>query len=129
MDFTEINSRGEAGSVIERIDRQNSCFRTAKTTIIKFGLRASFVELESTKSTLNECPPRPHYAHVAARMKYLSYLCGPQRKKVECPCRKRFNYSHIHNGFHRSHSVIFQLDEFLWHYFVAYPPRAVFKTF
>ncbi|GFW82470.1 hypothetical protein TNCV_3819481 [Trichonephila clavipes] len=37
-----------------RIDRQNSRFRTAKTTIIKFGLHASFVELESAKSALNE---------------------------------------------------------------------------
>ncbi|GFX46786.1 putative DD41D transposase [Trichonephila clavipes] len=54
MDFTEINSRGGVGRVIGRIDRQNSRFRTAKTTIIKFGLHASFVELESAKSALNE---------------------------------------------------------------------------
>ncbi|GFV47031.1 hypothetical protein TNCV_2699251 [Trichonephila clavipes] len=36
------------------MDRQNSRFRTAKTTIIKFGLHASVVELESAKSALNE---------------------------------------------------------------------------
>ncbi|GFX63748.1 hypothetical protein TNCV_215481 [Trichonephila clavipes] len=36
------------------MDRQNSRFRTAKATIIKFGLHASFVELESAKRTLNE---------------------------------------------------------------------------
>ncbi|GFU64466.1 endothelin-converting enzyme 1 [Trichonephila clavipes] len=34
--------------------KQNSRFRTAKTTIIKFGLHASFVELDSAKSALNE---------------------------------------------------------------------------
>ncbi|GFX61828.1 uncharacterized protein TNCV_1383261 [Trichonephila clavipes] len=54
MDFTEINSRGKRGKLSGRIDRQISGFRTAKTTIIKFGLRASFVELESAKSALNE---------------------------------------------------------------------------
>ncbi|GFW34445.1 hypothetical protein TNCV_500631 [Trichonephila clavipes] len=54
MDFTEINSRGKRGELLERIDRQNSRFRAAKTTIIKFGLHASFVELESAKSALNE---------------------------------------------------------------------------
>ncbi|GFV58506.1 hypothetical protein TNCV_1055101 [Trichonephila clavipes] len=54
MDFTEINSMGEAGRVIGRIGRQNSRFRTAKTSIIKFGLHAFFVELESAKSALNE---------------------------------------------------------------------------
>ncbi|GFW47481.1 uncharacterized protein TNCV_2437001 [Trichonephila clavipes] len=54
MDFTEINSRGKRGELLGRIDRQNSRFRTAKTTIIKFGLHASFVELESAKSPLNE---------------------------------------------------------------------------
>ncbi|GFU84852.1 hypothetical protein TNCV_2127931 [Trichonephila clavipes] len=54
MDFTEINSRGKRGELLERIDRQNSRFRTAKTAIIKFGLHASFVELESVKSALNE---------------------------------------------------------------------------
>ncbi|GFU51814.1 transposable element Tc3 transposase [Trichonephila clavipes] len=54
MDFTEINSRGKRGELLGRIDRQNSRFRTAKTTIIKFGLHASFVELESAKSALNE---------------------------------------------------------------------------
>ncbi|GFY02300.1 transposon Tf2-9 polyprotein [Trichonephila clavipes] len=54
MDFTEINSRGKRGELLGRIDRQNSSFRTAKTTIIKFGLHASFVELESAKSALNE---------------------------------------------------------------------------
>ncbi|GFT99590.1 HTH_Tnp_Tc3_2 domain-containing protein [Trichonephila clavipes] len=51
----------EAGRVIGRIGRQNFRFRTAKTTIIKFGLHASFVELESAKSALNETyrpPPR-----------------------------------------------------------------------
>ncbi|GFX94214.1 hypothetical protein TNCV_4292591 [Trichonephila clavipes] len=51
MDFTEINSRWKRGELLGRIDRQNSRFRT---TIIKFGLHASFVELESTKSALNE---------------------------------------------------------------------------
>ncbi|GFT64802.1 hypothetical protein TNCV_2256501 [Trichonephila clavipes] len=35
MDFTEINSRGKRGELWERIDRQNSRFRTAKTTVIK----------------------------------------------------------------------------------------------
>ncbi|GFX76665.1 uncharacterized protein TNCV_663741 [Trichonephila clavipes] len=54
MDFTEINSRGKRGELLGRIDRQNSRFRTAKTTIIKFGLHASFVELESAKSALND---------------------------------------------------------------------------
>ncbi|GFX23338.1 hypothetical protein TNCV_4936531 [Trichonephila clavipes] len=54
MDFTEINSMEKRGELLERIDRQNSRFRTAKTTIIKFGLHASFVELESAKSALNE---------------------------------------------------------------------------
>ncbi|GFX36710.1 uncharacterized protein TNCV_1543141 [Trichonephila clavipes] len=49
MDFTEINSRGKRGELLQGIDRQNSRFRTAKTTIIKFGLHASFVELESAK--------------------------------------------------------------------------------
>ncbi|GFX25955.1 hypothetical protein TNCV_2303371 [Trichonephila clavipes] len=56
MDFTEINSRGEAGRVMGRIDRQNSRFQTAKTIIIKFGLHTSLVELESGKSALNEVP-------------------------------------------------------------------------
>ncbi|GFT04042.1 uncharacterized protein TNCV_3346021 [Trichonephila clavipes] len=54
MDFTEINSRGKRKELLRRIDRQNSLFRTAKTTIIKFGLHASFVELESAKSALIE---------------------------------------------------------------------------
>ncbi|GFY15187.1 uncharacterized protein TNCV_1570001 [Trichonephila clavipes] len=54
MDFTEINSRGKRGELLGRIDRQNSRFRTAKTIIIKFGLHASFVELESAKNALNE---------------------------------------------------------------------------
>ncbi|GFX22115.1 hypothetical protein TNCV_3054711 [Trichonephila clavipes] len=54
MDFTEINFRGKQKESLGRIDRQNSLFRTAKTTIIKFGLYASFVELESAKSALNE---------------------------------------------------------------------------
>ncbi|GFS83543.1 uncharacterized protein TNCV_66841 [Trichonephila clavipes] len=54
MDFTVINSRGKRGELLGRIDRQNSRFRTAKTAIIKFGLHASFVELESAKSALNE---------------------------------------------------------------------------
>ncbi|GFW94809.1 cubilin [Trichonephila clavipes] len=54
MVFTEINSRGKRGELLGRIDRQNSRFRTAKTTTIKFGLYASFVELESAKSALNE---------------------------------------------------------------------------
>ncbi|GFV00315.1 HTH_Tnp_Tc3_2 domain-containing protein [Trichonephila clavipes] len=54
MDFTEINSRRKRGELLGRIDRKNSRFRTAKTTIINFGLHASFVELESAKSALNE---------------------------------------------------------------------------
>ncbi|GFW32737.1 uncharacterized protein TNCV_3679851 [Trichonephila clavipes] len=54
MGFTEINSRRKRGELLGRIDRQNSRFRTAKTTIIKFGLHAGFVELESAKSALNE---------------------------------------------------------------------------
>ncbi|GFS88092.1 uncharacterized protein TNCV_764721 [Trichonephila clavipes] len=54
MDFTEINSRGKRGVLLGRIDRQNSRFRTAKTTIIKFGFHASFFELESAKNALNE---------------------------------------------------------------------------
>ncbi|GFY32334.1 hypothetical protein TNCV_3558421 [Trichonephila clavipes] len=54
MDFTEIKSRGKRGELLGRIDRQNSRFRTAKTRILKFGLHASFVELESIKSALNE---------------------------------------------------------------------------
>ncbi|GFX43721.1 hypothetical protein TNCV_4110011 [Trichonephila clavipes] len=55
MDFTEINSREKRGKLLGRIDRQNSRFRTTKTTIIKLCLHASFVELESAKSALNEC--------------------------------------------------------------------------
>ncbi|GFW72308.1 hypothetical protein TNCV_703451 [Trichonephila clavipes] len=54
MDFKEINFSGKRGELLGRIDRQNSRFRTSKTTIIKFGLHASFVELELAKSALNE---------------------------------------------------------------------------
>ncbi|GFT39934.1 uncharacterized protein TNCV_336451 [Trichonephila clavipes] len=54
MHFTEINSRGKRGELLGRIDRQNFRFRTAKTIIIKFGLHASFVELESAKNAVNE---------------------------------------------------------------------------
>ncbi|GFY26927.1 uncharacterized protein TNCV_930681 [Trichonephila clavipes] len=54
MDFKEINSRGKRGELLGRIDRQNSRFRTAKTTIIKLGSHASFIELESAKSALDE---------------------------------------------------------------------------
>ncbi|GFV39264.1 uncharacterized protein TNCV_1229661 [Trichonephila clavipes] len=54
MDFTKSNSRGKRGELLGRIDRQNSRFRTAKTIIIKFGLHASFVELESAKNAVNE---------------------------------------------------------------------------
>ncbi|GFV13756.1 hypothetical protein TNCV_3179211, partial [Trichonephila clavipes] len=54
MGFTEINSRGKRGKFWGRIDRQNSRYRTSKTIIIKFGLHASFVELESEKNALNE---------------------------------------------------------------------------
>ncbi|GFW84660.1 hypothetical protein TNCV_2597051 [Trichonephila clavipes] len=54
MDFTEINSSGKRGEILGRIDRQNSRFRTAKTILIKFGLQASFVELESAKNAVNE---------------------------------------------------------------------------
>ncbi|GFV20420.1 hypothetical protein TNCV_4141811 [Trichonephila clavipes] len=46
--------QGERGELLGRIDRQNSSFRTAKTVIIKFGLHAFFVELESAKNALNE---------------------------------------------------------------------------
>ncbi|GFT62241.1 hypothetical protein TNCV_1701261 [Trichonephila clavipes] len=53
-DFTEINSWGKRGELLGRIDRQNSCFRTAKTIITKFDLQASFVELESAKNALNQ---------------------------------------------------------------------------
>ncbi|GFV68840.1 uncharacterized protein TNCV_1985051 [Trichonephila clavipes] len=70
MDFTEINSRGKRGELLERIDRQNSRFRTAKTTIIKFGLHASFVELESAKSAVNETPERSQ----ARRRRQAEYL-------------------------------------------------------
>ncbi|GFU74917.1 hypothetical protein TNCV_2333471 [Trichonephila clavipes] len=54
MDFTEINSSGKRGELFGRIDRQNYRFRTAKTIKIKFGLHASFVELESAKNAVNE---------------------------------------------------------------------------
>ncbi|GFW63191.1 hypothetical protein TNCV_581311 [Trichonephila clavipes] len=54
MNFTEINSSGKRGELLGRIDRQNYRFRTAKTIIIKFGLHASFVELESAKNAVNE---------------------------------------------------------------------------
>ncbi|GFX99099.1 hypothetical protein TNCV_2492801 [Trichonephila clavipes] len=54
MDFTEINCRGKRGKLLGRIDRQNSRFRASKTTIIKFGLHASFVELGSAKNAVNE---------------------------------------------------------------------------
>ncbi|GFT35715.1 uncharacterized protein TNCV_2944031 [Trichonephila clavipes] len=54
-DFTEINSKGERGELLGRMDRQNFRFRTAKSIIIKFGLKASFfVQLESAKDALNE---------------------------------------------------------------------------
>ncbi|GFV41143.1 hypothetical protein TNCV_2667341 [Trichonephila clavipes] len=46
--------KGKRGELLGRIDRQNSRFRTAKTTIIEFGLPASIVELESAKSAVNE---------------------------------------------------------------------------
>ncbi|GFX07669.1 hypothetical protein TNCV_4159381 [Trichonephila clavipes] len=54
MDFTEINSRRKRGELFGRINRQNSRFRNAKTIIIKLGLHASFVELESAKDAVNE---------------------------------------------------------------------------
>ncbi|GFV90904.1 DUF4817 domain-containing protein [Trichonephila clavipes] len=54
MDFMEINSRRKRGELLRRIDKKNSRLRTAKTIIIKFGLHASFVELESIKNALNE---------------------------------------------------------------------------
>ncbi|PRD29091.1 UNVERIFIED_CONTAM: hypothetical protein NCL1_30480 [Trichonephila clavipes] len=54
MDFTKINSRGKRRELLGCIDRQNSRFRTAETIIIKFGLHASFIELESAKNALNE---------------------------------------------------------------------------
>ncbi|GFY00300.1 hypothetical protein TNCV_4711021 [Trichonephila clavipes] len=73
MDFTEINSRGKRGELLERIDSQNSRFRTAKTTIIKFGLHASFVELESTKSALNELIRKSGAYLRARRSKNLPY--------------------------------------------------------
>ncbi|GFY06804.1 hypothetical protein TNCV_482091 [Trichonephila clavipes] len=46
--------RGKRGELLGLIVRQNSRFRTAKTVIIKFGLDASFVDLESAKNSLNE---------------------------------------------------------------------------
>ncbi|GFY15326.1 uncharacterized protein TNCV_1571371 [Trichonephila clavipes] len=49
---------GSGEELLRRIDRQNSRFRTAKTIMIKLGLQASFVELESTKNALNECHDR-----------------------------------------------------------------------
>ncbi|GFW62953.1 cohesin subunit SA-1 [Trichonephila clavipes] len=58
MDFTEINSMGEAGELLWHIDREHSRFRTAKTIIIKFGFHASFVELESAKNAVNEVKNR-----------------------------------------------------------------------
>ncbi|GFW61683.1 hypothetical protein TNCV_3706181 [Trichonephila clavipes] len=54
MEFMEINSRGKRGELLERIDRQNSRFRTAKTRIIKFGFHGSFDELKSAKSVFNK---------------------------------------------------------------------------
>ncbi|GFX46761.1 transposable element Tc3 transposase [Trichonephila clavipes] len=44
-------------NVWDALGRQNSRFRAAKTTIIKFGLHASFVELESAKNAVNEVSP------------------------------------------------------------------------
>ncbi|GFX71492.1 hypothetical protein TNCV_2694801 [Trichonephila clavipes] len=46
--------QGKRRVLLGGIDRQNSSFRTAKTIIIKFGLQASFLELESAKNALNE---------------------------------------------------------------------------
>ncbi|GFV81629.1 adenylate cyclase type 2 [Trichonephila clavipes] len=54
MDFIEINSRGKRGELLGRIDRQNSRFLTAKTIIIKFCLRASFVELECRQRGIDD---------------------------------------------------------------------------
>ncbi|GFX58251.1 hypothetical protein TNCV_4050091 [Trichonephila clavipes] len=54
MDFMEINSRGKRGGLLGCIDIQNSRFRNTKTIIVKFGLHASFVELESAKNAVNE---------------------------------------------------------------------------
>ncbi|GFV57192.1 WD_REPEATS_REGION domain-containing protein [Trichonephila clavipes] len=72
MDFTEINSRGKRGELLGRIDRQNSRFRTAKTIIIKFGLHASFVELESAKKAVNEVfnkGRKPHWERAMNALK------------------------------------------------------------
>ncbi|GFV47256.1 hypothetical protein TNCV_4829121 [Trichonephila clavipes] len=80
MDFTEINSTGKQGELLGPIDRQNSRFRTAKTTIIKFGLHASFVELESAKSALNE--PRTKGGPPRVRPQTLAQLTHA----LGCPC-------------------------------------------
>ncbi|GFW41911.1 transposable element Tcb2 transposase [Trichonephila clavipes] len=77
MDFTEINSRGKRGELLGRIDRQNSRFRAAKTTIIKFGLHASFVELESAKSALNE-----------DEVEKLAYQLNEEAERTERPIRR-----------------------------------------
>ncbi|GFW43358.1 hypothetical protein TNCV_2924061 [Trichonephila clavipes] len=73
IDFTEINSRGKRGD-IGRIDTQISRFRTAKTAIIKFGLHASFVELESAKSALNEIFETEH--PIGRRLKHFLFAAG-----------------------------------------------------
>ncbi|GFT57917.1 uncharacterized protein TNCV_4866011 [Trichonephila clavipes] len=73
MDFTEINSRGKRGEILGRIDRQNSHFRTAKTIIIKFGLHASFVKLESAKNALNEFGLAIHQNDHQARRRFVEW--------------------------------------------------------
>ncbi|GFV74648.1 uncharacterized protein TNCV_5130901 [Trichonephila clavipes] len=82
MDFTEINSRGKRGELLGRIDRYMSRFRTAKTIIIKFGLHASFVELESAKNALNELLRPivvPYAAAVENDVMLMDDNCRPHR--------------------------------------------------
>ncbi|GFX96923.1 hypothetical protein TNCV_1996551 [Trichonephila clavipes] len=73
MDFTEINSRGKRGKLLGRNDRQNSRFGTAKTIIIKFGLHASFVELESAKNAVNEFGLAIHQNDHQARRRFVEW--------------------------------------------------------
>ncbi|GFX88905.1 hypothetical protein TNCV_2576121 [Trichonephila clavipes] len=54
VDVKNITESGSGECYLGRIDRQNSRYRTAKTTISKFSSHASFVELDSAKNALNE---------------------------------------------------------------------------
>ncbi|GFV67840.1 uncharacterized protein TNCV_926061 [Trichonephila clavipes] len=71
--YSVCSSRGKRGELLERIDRQNSRFRTAKTAIIKFGLHASFVELESAKIALNEVGLAIHPNDHQARRRFVEW--------------------------------------------------------